>query len=477
MRIPVVQRLMPNTNISMLITACGRNDLLETSLKSFYAVVDQEPQEVIIYEDSDGAKPEFLEGDIWRSRNVRWISGKTRMGQCFAAARLIQEARHDYVFWSEEDWLWQNQISPFMRESKAILDAHPEVVQVSLRGPSGWHPLIPIGKGYLAAEPYWRGVWGGWSWNPGLRRKSTLVAILPQVLASVGLKGLEHEQILSKNLLDQGYRIADLGRPIVTHIGGNRSRSVEELPPLPRILIAVPTCFRLDYEGKWEHQGNPEYGRDMHVSGPNEQTEACRETWVKDFAPFRNVDVRFFYGKPEGGFPRAPKDDEVFLDCPDSYGFLIDKSVGVCKWAAERGYEYLYKCDTDTWVYAEKLLVEMMENSFDYAGYLHASVCSGGPGYFLSARAIGVIAAHGTSWRHPYAEDVHVSRVLAEHNIHPVNLQNHRPGFSAHFFFGDGVSFDESKITDEIVTMHAVFPSQMRKLWQLKQRLLEPVAA
>jgi hypothetical protein len=467
---------MPNTNISMCITACGRNDLMEQSLKSFYAVVDQEPQEVLIYEDSDGARPEFLNNEIWRCRNVRWISGKTRMGQCWACARLIQEAKHDYVFWSEEDWLWHNQISPFMRESKAILDAHCAVVQVSLRGPSGWHPLVKAGA-LTIAEPYWRGCWGGWSWNPGLRRRETLVRILPQVLASVGLKGLEHEQKLSKSLLDQGYRIADLGRPIVTHIGGNRSRSVEELPPLPKILVAVPTCFKLDYEGKWEHKGNPEYGKDMHVSGQNEQTQACRETWVKDFAPFRNVDVRFFYGKPPEGHPREPFADEVFLECPDGYGNLIDKSVGVCKWAADRGYEYLYKCDTDTWVFAEKLLVEMMENSFDYAGYLHANVCSGGPGYFLSRHAIGIIAAHGSTWRHPYAEDVHVSRVLAEHGIMPVMLQNHRPGFSAHFFFGDGISFDAAKVTEEIVTMHAVFPSQMRQMWKLKQRLLEPVAA
>jgi hypothetical protein len=109
----------------------------------------------------------------------------------------------------------------------------------------------------------------------------------------------------------------------------------------------------------------------------------------------------------------------------------------------------------------------MMETAFDYAGYLHCSVCSGGPGYFLSAHAAAIVA-NNPGWTHPYAEDVHVSRVLASRNILPVNLQNHRPGFSAHFFFGDGLSFDASKITEEIVTMHAVFPSQMKKLWELK---------
>jgi len=471
--------MAPNTNISMCVTSCGRSDLLQTTLESFYAIVDQEPQEVLIYEDSDGPKPEFLNGDIWRSRNVRWISGKTRMGQCFAIARLIHEAKHDYVFWCEEDWLFQNQISPFMRESKAILDADPLIAQVSLRGPSGWHPLTRAMRGNMSveiAEPYWRGCWGGWSWNPGLRRRSTLLKILPQVLASVGVKGLQHEGELSKHLLDQGYRIADLGRPIVTHIGGNRSRSVEDLPPLPKVLIAVPTCFRLDYEGRWEHRGNPEYGKDMHVSGPNDQTQACRETWVKDFAPFKNVTVKFFYGKPSDGFPRQPLPDEVFLDVPDGYGSLIEKTVGICKWAVGKNFEYIYKCDTDTWVFAEKLLVEMMENAFDYAGYLHASVCSGGPGYFLSRQAAEIVATKGQQRRHEYAEDVHVSRVLAEHNIRPIMLQNHRPGWSAHFFFGDGKSFDPDKVTEEIVTMHAVFPSQMRQMYEHRNKFLNEVA-
>lgn len=464
---------MPNTNYSMCITSCNRADLLKQSLDSFYGVVDQEPQEVLIYEDSDGLRPEWLDEPVWRGRNVRWMSGGARMGQCFAIARLIREAKYDYVFWSEEDWLWHNQISPFIRESKAILDGYEKVGMVSLRGPSGWHPLVQVGEyPFWIAEPYWQGKWGGWSWNPGLRKRKTLVAMLPQVLATVGVKGIEHEAQLSKAMLDQGYRLADLGRAVVTHIGGNRSRSVEELPPLPRILVAVPTCFQLDYEGKWEHKGNPEYGRDMHVSGPNEQTEACRETWVKDFAPFKSVEVKFFYGKPQGGYPREPLADEVFLDVPDGYGSLIEKSVGICKWAADKDYAYIYKCDTDTWVFAEKLLVEMMENAFDYAGYRHANVCSGGPGYFLSAKAALIIARVGQQRRHEYAEDVHVSRVLAEKGIEPIMLPNHRPGFAAHFFFGDGLKFDPTLVTDEIVTMHAVFPSQMRQMYQWKNQFL-----
>jgi hypothetical protein len=82
-------------------------------------------------------------------------------------------------------------------------------------------------------------------------------------------------------------------------------------------------AFEFDYETRWEHKGNPEYGKDMHVSGPNDQTQAVRETWGSEMLKnLPNVDLRFFYGKPLRGYPREPLADEVFLDCPDAYGSL-----------------------------------------------------------------------------------------------------------------------------------------------------------
>lgn len=453
---------MPNTNISMCVTSCNRHDLFKTTLESFYAVTDIEPQELIIFEDGAAPMPDFLKDFIWKQRGLRWIQGGDRRGQAFACTKLITEAKHDYIFWLEDDWFFQNRISQFMRESKAILDKHPNVIQVSLRGNTGWHPLIKEGDLWIP-EPYWRGVWGGWAWNPGLRRlKDCKELILPNIAKQIGQSGLTHEEALSKAMLDKGYRIADLNRPVITHIGGGRSRAIEKLPPLPKILIAVPTCFAFDYETKWEHKGNPQYGFDMHVSGPNDQTQAVRETWGSHVAAFKNVDLKFFYGLPKEGYPRKPEADEIFLDCPDGYGSLPLKTVGVCKYAAENGYQFVFKCDTDTWVNVEKLLVELLENNFDYAGYLHGGVCSGGPGYLLSRHACNIIAQQGRSPQH-WAEDVHVSRVLGNAGIRPLMLQGHRPGFSAHFFFGNGKAFDPSRITDDVITAHAVFPEQMRQ--------------
>lgn len=450
----------------MLVTSCNRHDLLKTTLESFYAVCDQEPQELIVFEDSDAAMPEFLGTPIWKQRGLRWIAGGERRGQAFACAKLITEAKYDFVFWMEDDWLFQNHISPFIRESKDILAHHRNIICVTLRGDTGWHPLVH-GELHIP-EPYWRGVWGGWAWNPGLRRlEDCRNLILPNVSKQIGNNGLTHEEALSKMLLDKGYRMADLNRSIITHIGGCRSRAIEQLPPLPKILIAVPTCFAFDYE---THGGGPECAATgFHQNGPNEQTQAVRETWGADVAAFKSVDLKFFYGKPVSGYPRAPEADEVFLDCGDGYDSLIAKTVGVCQYAAENGYKFVVKADTDTAVYVEKLLIEILENSFDYAGYLHGGVCSGGPGYILSAHACRVIATQGKQPQHSYAEDVHVSRVLSNAGIRPLMLPQHRPGFSTHYFFGDNKAYDDSHLRPEMVTLHSVTPEQMR-IWHSRSK-------
>ena len=96
---------MPKTQISMLVTSCDRPDLLKAALEFFYQIVDPEPRGLIICEDSDKPMAEFLTDFISKQRGLRWISGSERRGQASACARLIPEAKFEYTFWCEEDWL------------------------------------------------------------------------------------------------------------------------------------------------------------------------------------------------------------------------------------------------------------------------------------------------------------------------------------------------------------------------------------
>jgi hypothetical protein len=153
--------------------------------------------------------------------------------------------------------------------------------------------------------------------------------------------------------------------------------------------------------------------------------EVIRNTWGKDYS-----DVLFFTG------PGAvnPAEDEVQLDCPDDYPSLPQKTRAICNFAVDTTYDYIFLCDTDTYLIPSKLLSCGFEN-YDYVGKIdrpfgmtfpyitvsrdgaienHPSVypwASGGYGYFLSRKALGVIAyMTPIGW----AEDFIVGNVLGK---------------------------------------------------------------
>lgn len=439
------------------------------------------PDATIIIEDSQTEMPEWLKLGIhdYSSRlgKVQWIQNECRMGQIYSIDRAYSQVKTDYIFHCEDDWLFVER--GFLRESKTLLEQYPKIIMVSLRGDTGWHKLIdwppyPV----KIAEPYWRGGWGGIAFNPGLRRLSDYKSIGSSYgkYTSYGTHGLGHELELSKMHLQMGYVIADLNRVIVQHIGGSRSRAIEPLPPMPKILIAVPACHKFDY-GQWESEQSPTfnignayngkpYGTDIHISGTNPRIDVVRETWARDIEAFKShVDLRFFYGSPH---PRPALPDEVYIPCEDDYAHLPHKTVAICRWAVDNNYDYVFKCDDDTAVYVDRLIQELMTNRFDYAGFTHSNVCSGGPGYWLSKRAMKHMATKGGNPDH-WAEDVWTGKIMGNSDIYPVMLPGHRPGFSQHWFFGD--KFDASKLTGEIVAVHAVQPEVMREWYQHERKV------
>lgn len=465
----------PNSQISMLVTSCGRHDLLKQSLESFYAHTDIEPQELVVFEDGDTPMPEWLKTAEWRGRNVRWVSDGVRRGQAYACTRLIDEARYPLVFWSEDDWLFTQ--GDFMQKSKDILLKYPKIIKVSLRGNTGWHPLadpdeIDPNAKFKLAMPFWKGVWGGWLWNPSLGRLSDLRQIKDRLARHIGIGGLEAEKQISKELLDEGYRIADLNREIVTHTGGTRSVAYQEIPKPPRVLIAVPACFKFSYT-KWESSDSPHfdqsqawqgqpYGKDIHISGDNDRVEAVRATWAADAAALPNVDVKFFYGEPPSGFPRAPLPDEVFLPhVPDDYAGLPKKSIAIGRWALAQEYDFVIKVDDDSYVWVDRALVEIMsQRTLDYGGWLNGLVAQGGAGYWLSRRAMRLVDQNplDSEW----AEDVTIGKIMHYAGITPVMLPTHRSGMSDHWFFPE--KFDATKLRGDEVCIHAVQPHMMHEI-------------
>jgi hypothetical protein len=170
-------------------------------------------------------------------------------------------------------------------------------------------------------------------------------------------------------------------------------------PPKLKLLIAIMSCEK----DRWLH-------------------ETQRQTWIADIP--EGVDYKFFMGT---GSPLAS--DEVILGCDDSYEGLCPKLKGICKWALEHGYTHIFKCDTDTCVWATRLLhVEWWRHH--YVGGLNNWYASGGSGYTLDRQAMQWVVEDSTTceW-----EDVYVGRVLKGHgvNLHADNRFQWEPDRAA----------------------------------------------
>lgn len=450
---------------SLLVTACDRDDLLERTVKSFIDSVEERPREIVIVEDGpDRPMPVFLQQ--YKHLNLKWLTNSARMGQIYSCDRLWSECTNDFAFWCEDDWEFSGS---FIRQSFTLLEKYPDLWTVSLRaGDCNGHPLVNDPRFPVQInEPYWNGVWGGCHFNPGLRRKSDYLRIGSYGRhTAYGTAGCGHEKQLSKMHLDMGYRIAALPTVHVTHTGGSRSRACEPMHlRLPRILIGIPVCHKFEY-GKWESSESPHfnaanayngkpYGTDIHISGANPRVAALRDTWLKDVSAFSShVTYKLFYGQPHD---RPAANDEVYLDTPDDYAGLPKKTVGICRWAVNNDFDYLFKADDDSYVWVDRLIQEVMAHRFDYAGHEQSGVCSGGPGYWLSKRAMKYVATQGSSDH--WAEDVTVARIMDWNNIHPTMLPNHHPGFTQHWY-------DINKVPANSVCIHALKPDTMRELYQ-----------
>ncbi len=195
----------------------------------------------------------------------------------------------------------------------------------------------------------------------------------------------------------------------------------------------------------------------------------CRETWMADAAPL-GVECVFLVGA--GADQRIDRPtrsgDLLLLPCPNDYGALPQRTRWFCRWAIDAGgqWDYLFKCDSDTYVSVPRLLaycerlqadpasVRRIDNpSYGPLDYLGAEwkpgvgYGSGGGGYLLSRRAAAVVAeklTHATG-----AEDLLVGQVLRQNGIR----------FSSEPRFVPFGSMEQRpKRANDLITTHKVGP-------------------
>ena len=126
-----------------------------------------------------------------------------------------------------------------------------------------------------------------------------------------------------------------------------------------KLLIGISSCQA------YEEKGN---------------NQAMRDTWLAD-ATSLGIDHRFFHGKGA-----ESKEDVVIVPCKDDYYGLMHKDKLQYFWSIEHGYDYMYRCDHDTYCRPERLLLSGFEK-YDMAGCRGPlNSIEGGPGFLISKR-------------------------------------------------------------------------------------------
>ena len=227
--------------ISICITSCNRWDLLEKSLRSIVKFWDGEvPDQILIHEDQDlslEAISVFWEGlnRLVKEENSEWPNVSLswgKLGQIAAIDLMYSKVKTTYIMHEEDDFQFFK--TGFVQKSLSILEEKPNIMQVWIRQPNdrNGHPCIGIvqktsdGTRYQMMKTGFRGLWHGFSFNPGLRRLADYQRLYPNgMYADVHWSPsnpLQAEQLVGKQYFKHGFRACTLLEGFVKHIGNGR---------------------------------------------------------------------------------------------------------------------------------------------------------------------------------------------------------------------------------------------------------------
>jgi glycosyl transferase family 2 len=178
-----LQSRLSGTTVSVVLTSCGRPDLLIRTLDSFFRFNTYPVSQFIVVEDGPTVLDVLFTYPFPCPHDL--ICTGERVGQIAAIDYAYSRVNSEYIFHLEDDWEFY--APHFIEKSMILLERHPKCLQVYLRAvdDTNGHPVARrihkddhvrwrrIQYGFVALG----GEWNGFSFNPGLRRMADYVAI------------------------------------------------------------------------------------------------------------------------------------------------------------------------------------------------------------------------------------------------------------------------------------------------------------
>lgn len=209
----------PDSDVTLVLTSCGRFDLLKRTLDSIDQFNTAPIREVWITEDSGDDAVHACIPEHWRA-HTHVLVNNPKLGQLRSIDNAYSQVKTTWIFHCEDDWEFYR--NGFIEDSMELLQTDPQALQVWLR--SHAHDLrIHSPYVYLKQRQRCGAVnfyrvgshkteWQGFSFNPGLRRLADYQAHAPY--ADKG-----GEKRLSKLYADAGRYALILENDAVLHTG------------------------------------------------------------------------------------------------------------------------------------------------------------------------------------------------------------------------------------------------------------------
>lgn len=217
----------PERRYSVVITSCGRFDLLQHTIKSLKTNLDQPPDAWVIVEDSGDERVRDAVAAVGIDAHI--ILNRPQLGQIKAIDKAYADVTTPYVFHCEDDWEFYR--SGFIAESFAVLEACPDVSIVLLRPREEQNKLVRnaptetvAGVQLFFQDPSLHPEYFSYAFNPGLRRMSDYRRVGP--FTPIG-----YEPDVSYAFKKAGFRMVNLENAAVRHIGDGRHINDPTLPP------------------------------------------------------------------------------------------------------------------------------------------------------------------------------------------------------------------------------------------------------
>ena len=208
-----------DSEITIVLTSCGRFDLLRKTLESLDRYNTAPIFEVLITEDSGDDTVESCIPEHWRERTTFFIN-KPRLGQLCSIDLAYSRVKTRWIFHCEDDWYFYR--PGFIEDSMVLLEANHKAIQVWSRSYnhdlSVHSPYVRLGERQIIDNiPFYqlssdKEDWQGFSFNPGLRRLADYQKFRPYAQ-------FDGEKKISRIYADSGNFALILENDAVLHTG------------------------------------------------------------------------------------------------------------------------------------------------------------------------------------------------------------------------------------------------------------------